>query len=850
MKQQVHFIMAVWGRAYVDMFLDVALASLLAPNNIPAVAWCDDLDPRFKVYTSCDDMDYMQEHPRFQKLQRLVAVEIIPVDDSFGGDKFSPLIQLHNRSIYEAEDQDAVLVFLSPDFIMADGAIWRLIEIWAEGYRSVMILTLRLNHDSMRAELAKRFPVAKDASLTIKARELVALALPHLHDIEKGYFWDTGESCFPIHSYWPVEDEGLTARCFYLHPILVAPSFTHVYPKGTIDADFVDRTCNQHEVYIVQDSDELTCFELSSKKMRDENSAIRSPVKRTPRSFAKWSLVNANPAYPLLHHHWFFQARIRIHSGVQSPLWKEAEKKASSLASRVKLWCCFLLLEEGGEIARKFGQVVSSPHNALQEQQSESVHASPKREFVTSRLFCLFKSRVVLSEGFIDMSHPIGVGGAYFRRVRTKCTQDMILRTVFSGGDGQGLEVCANGVPLETKSIVRLDRLWHVCELPSSVFKKGEGDIEISYCFVSQFGRSSSLTLHYAELVPKRKAMKLGPLMVKQPDSLQLSKYDVEKMSTKVPPFCSEMRAASKGRTVVKSIRLFLCPFHDYRIITMFDECRGWGLTDLILCVNGRVIPNQQFSLLDKYCLTCDLPASFINDGGESALTYELTSRHSIKRLSISSLKIAIFNKNVMESLVSGDLSVRGARLSRVFLKKRRTLFGILGVSRELQFRGRKPEKPVENEVFRLENFSTSLLRMISGYFKKTLTIGNNSPNRLNFAISPITRGDLVLVVKYFSSHPSIKRTLRINGEILSPAYIDQNGECCFALTEVPYSMWKESGGIIQAHYEVQREDEVIPIANVIYYAPRWLFRFVFALFPAVVPNWWRGYMESVTRSR
>ena len=68
----------------------------------------------------------------------------------------------------------------------------------------------------------------------------------------------------PIGVYWNVPNEGILARGFYLHPLMVAPLRREVLPVGTIDQHYLFHSCPVRErVHVVSDSDELCLFELS-----------------------------------------------------------------------------------------------------------------------------------------------------------------------------------------------------------------------------------------------------------------------------------------------------------------------------------------------------------------------------------------------------------------------------------------------------------------------------------------------------------------------------------------------------------------------------------------------------------
>ncbi len=336
--------MAVWGKSYLDLFLKVSLPTQLSPGNLPSI----DNKPGFtyKIYTTVEGEVYLRQQDIFSRLTKFIDTKVITVDKIHSDDKFSPLMDFHNQAIMEADAENAALIFLSPDFIIADGTLSRLIKLWQKGYRAVMVLTLRLIEETVKEELLNKYYHEKDQALNIQPREMVGLCLKHLHPIEKTYFWGDRFSSFPIHAYWPVNDEGLTARCYYLHPLMVNPIVKYVLPDITIDADYVDLACsNRSLIHVIQDSDELCCFELTNAETHDTNAPQPvAPAKAI--NYARWATVHANPVFDSLLHHMYFQVPIRIHSGSFTKKWRKVEHRASKIARRVRLWT-FLFRRHG-----------------------------------------------------------------------------------------------------------------------------------------------------------------------------------------------------------------------------------------------------------------------------------------------------------------------------------------------------------------------------------------------------------------------------------------------------------------------------------------------------------------------
>ena len=171
--EKIHLIMAVWGKPYLDLFLELSLPSQLAPGNLPSLK--NRLGATYKIYTTVEGEAYLRRQEIFQRLTELIDTKIIAVDKFNSEDKFSPLINFHNQAIREADVENAALIFLSPDFIIADGTLLKLIELWQAGHRAVLVLTLRLVKETFREELQKKYYRNQDHVLQIAPRDLVRL---------------------------------------------------------------------------------------------------------------------------------------------------------------------------------------------------------------------------------------------------------------------------------------------------------------------------------------------------------------------------------------------------------------------------------------------------------------------------------------------------------------------------------------------------------------------------------------------------------------------------------------------------------------------------------------------------
>jgi len=96
--------------------------------------------------------------------------------------------------------------------------------------------------------------------------------MQHLHPITEAAFW--GQPYFgkvPASIYWKIGDQGMLARNFHMHPLLVDPatvpdSYFGRKQMATIDDDLLlSMGCGVDDIHIVTDSDSVLLFELSDE---------------------------------------------------------------------------------------------------------------------------------------------------------------------------------------------------------------------------------------------------------------------------------------------------------------------------------------------------------------------------------------------------------------------------------------------------------------------------------------------------------------------------------------------------------------------------------------------------------
>jgi hypothetical protein len=261
----LHLILAVWGEPYIRIFLDITVPSLLAPGNVPALG--RQVAHRLRIFTPEADWPRIAAAPVMQALARHLAVEHVAIPAPGRDDKYRIITRSHQRSLAEAEAAGAAVVFLSPDFVLADGCLRTLGRHAAAPV--VLMSSPRAALPGMAPGLAALRAEAADAVLAVPPRRLMGLAMAHPHAVTRSLFWSAPDfTTWPSILMWQPDPETWLARVFHAHPILVDPARLEAGfvagMTGTIDGDLIDAVrAPPGDIVLLTDSDDFLVLELS-----------------------------------------------------------------------------------------------------------------------------------------------------------------------------------------------------------------------------------------------------------------------------------------------------------------------------------------------------------------------------------------------------------------------------------------------------------------------------------------------------------------------------------------------------------------------------------------------------------
>ncbi|HEY3198788.1 MAG TPA: hypothetical protein VGJ57_12330 [Nitrospirales bacterium] len=337
-----YFTVIFWGDAHRRYFLDLLLASLLSPNNIPV------LNParksKFLIVTTRSDWDALQSEPLFQQMTRYlepVWFEMpFPQPDDL---KMLVMSRGHKQVTMRAFADRAYGIFVTPDLVLSDGSVAAMQRLAEAGRKVVLSVAIRFAQETLLQELERQGYLKSGQSLVLPARDLMRIALQHLHtetlryEFDAPYFAD-----LPISVYWWVpEGHGMIIYSFSWAPLLVdyAALRDHdasTFDEWTMDGDYIHRNFpDPDDVYVCRDSDELVLVSFTKEADLHFDLTV-DPRRRWWNRFAVsakaqriWDLRDSPIMDPLKRS--IFQQPVYLHSTDLTPGWQDWQKHTEDI---------------------------------------------------------------------------------------------------------------------------------------------------------------------------------------------------------------------------------------------------------------------------------------------------------------------------------------------------------------------------------------------------------------------------------------------------------------------------------------------------------------------------------------
>lgn len=272
MVRPFYFNCVFWGKTYRQYFLELLVASLLSPQNLPA------LNParksQFLIVTTIEDWNALQSERLFLNLKDFV--EPVWFEMPFPqNDEPKMLVMSKGHQLVSSRTfaDQAYGIFVTPDLVLSDGSILSLERLAERGKKVVLSVAIRFAQESLLEEMKCEGYFRPGSPMVLPPRELMRMALRHLHSETLRYEFDAPYFAqMPISVYWKMpREQALIIYSFSWAPLLVdygglKNHDVSTFDNWTLDGDYISRNFpNPDDVHVVTDSDEIALVSFTKE---------------------------------------------------------------------------------------------------------------------------------------------------------------------------------------------------------------------------------------------------------------------------------------------------------------------------------------------------------------------------------------------------------------------------------------------------------------------------------------------------------------------------------------------------------------------------------------------------------
>ena len=279
MKRRVRIITYAWGRSYIDNLLDITLAAVLAPGNLPALS--EVFDCEFILLTEEALFERIEAHPVYRRLAGYAAARLIPIDDLLVAPLYGmTLTWATYRAMRDLGDAvtETDFLFFTADWIPADGSYRSLIPHLLNRERLIVAPSYCVISETVLPELRKRID-PETGVLAMAPREMAALGIPNRHNTIRGktinshvFHMDVVEQF-----YWLADPHTLLCHQMPIAIVAMRPERWHDDPDCFWDYGTVSELCPNVTPCVLADSDDFLMIELRSESTYDDGLRVGWP---------------------------------------------------------------------------------------------------------------------------------------------------------------------------------------------------------------------------------------------------------------------------------------------------------------------------------------------------------------------------------------------------------------------------------------------------------------------------------------------------------------------------------------------------------------------------------------------
>lgn len=256
-------LLAVWGESFIKHFLESSLPTLLAPGNVPALAANYPLT--FVFLTRPSDIPIFEASPAYQKLVKLCSIEFVSISDLIQLTNYSStLTYAFDRAIRQtgAAMLKTYFIFLTSDYLMADGSMRGLMRYMKQGYSGICAGNFQVVEEKITPKLSRHYDAATHV-MQIAPRQLIEYSLPYLHPVTIASMINQKA----IHNYrvnrffYADNQHTLAGRFYLLHMLCIKPESMDYQIGASCDYSFIPAMCPSGNVGVINDSDDYLVVE-------------------------------------------------------------------------------------------------------------------------------------------------------------------------------------------------------------------------------------------------------------------------------------------------------------------------------------------------------------------------------------------------------------------------------------------------------------------------------------------------------------------------------------------------------------------------------------------------------------
>lgn len=326
------FAVTVWGRDYIDEFVNITLPMHLASGNLGNLS--DIESSSYIINTAAEDANYLKSLPQINALSNIINLEI-ETENILGGNKYQALGALQAKMFEKARSEEYEAVFpLYSDVLIAAGTFANCIKRLGDGHLAILSLGPQTVTEQMLPELLEpgRFWESPTA-LRVPPRQLVKLVFENLHPFHAPSFWKpTKFTNVPSMIFFEIPGQGVLAHGFHLHPVALKVQDTPLFSApfyGSLDENYIPSLfAGADDVYIAPDSDELFMCSMDTILSGRKENAEGTPSIARVAAYAE--------GHAFMAHRDFLNFPMRMHvAGIDRNLWRPIEQMARGIIARI-----------------------------------------------------------------------------------------------------------------------------------------------------------------------------------------------------------------------------------------------------------------------------------------------------------------------------------------------------------------------------------------------------------------------------------------------------------------------------------------------------------------------------------